>query len=142
LQRRDGVKKLLPPFGSYLNLLEVANAGNFLEKGSFLGDGLKQGDREGRKGYFERQAWETSAAANVEQGTFQRPAPGDEQAFGEMAPHAFFWIANGREVDFLVPAEEQIQIGKGLSRLEGREVEAVGFDQLAEARFTEHIGGL
>jgi hypothetical protein len=39
---------------------------------------------------------------------------GEEEAFREVAGYALFWVTDGGEVDFLVPTEEQVQVGEDL----------------------------
>ena len=45
--------------------------------------------------------------------------PGEEKAFAEMARHTLFRVADCGEVDFLIPAEKQMEVGEDLIRLGG-----------------------
>lgn len=66
--------------------------------------------------------------------------PGEEKALAEMTRHTLFRVANGSEVDFLVPVEKQVKISESLAQLGGRQVQTEGFEELPKAGFIEHGG--
>ena len=45
--------------------------------------------------------------------------PGKKKAFSKVARHTLFRVADGREVDFLIPAKKQLKIGEDLAVLGG-----------------------
>lgn len=133
LGRRGGARQFFQPLAADADLVETAGAGSFFKEGALFRHRFEEGDGKLGKSDLQGQAGEAGATADVEQGAVELEVPRDEKAFTEVAGHAFFRRANGREVDFLVPTKQQIEIGKDLVHLAGREIQVKRFQQLAEA---------
>jgi hypothetical protein len=139
-RRRGGSRPPFQAFAANVDVSEPAGAGGFLKKCPLLGHRFQQGGENARESYFERQAGEPGAAADVEQCAREFHVPGEEKALAKMPGDALFRVADGGQVDFLVPAQEQVEVGEDLVLLEGREAQAKGFEELAKPGFIEHAG--
>lgn len=64
----------------------------------------------------------------------------NKKAFAEVAGDALFRIADGGEVDFLVPSKQKLEIDKKLFALRWSEVQAKGFEELIQTFLIDHGG--
>lgn len=133
LGRRCGANQFFNAIAADAYFTETADAGSFFKEGALFRHRFEEGDGKLGKSDLQGQAGEAGAASDVQQLAVELEVPRDEKAFAEMAGHAFFRRANGRKVDFLVPTKQQIEIGKDLVHLAGREIQVIRFQQLAEA---------
>lgn len=136
----NGGDQFFQAFSADCDLGEATDAGSFLQEGSLFGDGLQQSDGNLRKDDFEGEPGKSGAAADVKQGAVGLSMAGKEEAFAKMPGNALCWVADGGQVDFLVPAEQQMEVGECLADLGWSEIEAKRSQKLAEARIVEHRG--
>ncbi len=125
-RRRGGGSEVFQAFAAHLDLGESTSTSGFLKKGPFLRYRFEEGHRDLGEDNLQSQAGEACAAADVEQVAAKFQVAGEEKAFAEVAGHTLFGVADGREVDFFVPVEEEIKISKRLVNLGEGQLQAKG----------------
>jgi len=136
--RGVGGDPVLQAVGAGSNGFEAGDPGGLFEESALFRHGLEQGDGKGWESDLEGQAWETGAAADVEETALEGQEFNDEQAFAKVAGDALLRVANGGEVDFLIPADEEIEVSIELFGLRGGGVESEGVKELSEAARSAH----
>lgn len=120
------------------DMIEPTDPGSLLQKGPLLSDRFQKGDGKLRKDDFEGQTGEPGATPDVEQGSVELEVAGNVKALAKVPGDAFRLVADGGQVDLLVPTQKKMKIGKSLGGLSGREVKAKGFEEVVKSRFFEH----
>ena len=136
----DGGGQFFQAVSADSDVIERADPGGLLQKGPLLRDRFQKGDGKLREDDFEGQAGKSSATPDVEQASVELEVTGDVKALAKVPGDAFCGVADGGQVDFFVPTQKEVKIGKSLGGLSGREVKAKGFEELVKSRFVEHGG--
>ena len=117
--RRRRASQIFQALAPHCDLVKSTDPGGFLKKSSLLGHRIEEGEGNPGEYNFKGQSGESGATADVEQFPMQLYVPGKKKAFSKVARHTLFRVADGREVDFLIPAKKQLKIGEDLAVLGG-----------------------
>jgi len=104
--------EILQPFGPNIHGVKPASSRYFLQEGALFGHRLEQRRLEAREQNPQRQTGKSRATAHVEQAAHQLDSPGQEQTLAKMAGYGLFEASNRRQIDFLVPTREELEVSE------------------------------
>lgn len=109
------------------NLAEAADSRRLFQKGPFLGHWLQKGHEKLGEDDLKGETGESGTRSDIEEAAGQLDLLGNEQTFAKVTGDSLFRGSDRCQVDFGVPAHQQIEIIESLANLEPCQVESKRF---------------
>lgn len=136
--RRRASNEFFQSLAPYLDGFHRASPRHFFEERALPGGGFEKRHLDFREDDLQGESRKAGAAPDVQELSPKLRPADKEQAFAEVAGDAGLRVADCGQVDCPVPAQEEVEVGKQLRDLAGRERKAEGFKEFADSWLGEH----